>query len=652
MLIVAIGSGVAMGKSIDKKIAGISRYAFGEGLLPDEPLDVDDYADKYRKLSEKSSPEPGQWKTSRVPFVREIMKALSTSSDVQDVSLMKGTQISGTETGNNFFCYVVDHSPGPMMIVQPTLDMAKRYSRQRLTPMIADMPSLSEKIADSKSRDGGNTLLEKNFMGGYLVITGANSSTGLRSMPVRYLFMDETDTYPFDLDNEGDPEQLAIKRTQNFSRKKILRVSTPTIDGMSRIQKAFKRGDQRYYHVPCPHCGGDQKLVWKNIKWNKALPRNEQPDSVFYECMHCHQPIQEHHKTAMLDAGRWIAENPDVSQYRRSYHISSLYSPLGWYSWREAVEDWLNAKNDVELLKTFTNTVLAEVWKESVNDVEAKMLQGKAEPYEMGIVPQGGLILFSGCDTQDDRLESYVYAFGRGEEAWLIDYEVFLGDPSIPETEPDSPWTEMKEWLIKPWLHASGAYLTVDCSLVDSGGHYTHDVYKFCRDNKHLGFIAGKGASQRNKPIINRPSKVDIDWRGRLIKRGLDLYQVGTDTAKSMIYSRFLRDKGGAGAIHYPDALPLEIFEQLTSEKLVRRYKKGFAIYEWVKNSAARNEALDCTVYMFAAAQKKGVHRWSNKRWDELEAKVQSVMGDLFAPRISAKKATQSNNFGESKGSW
>lgn len=647
-----------LSKTAIKTELTVSRKAFADGIRPSPPLDMDDYADQYRRLSEKSSPEPGQWKTSRVPFMREPMKCLSNSSDVQDVSLMKGTQISGTETGNNFACYVIDHMPGPMMIVQPTLDMGKRYSRQRFTPMTIDMPSLAEKIADARSRDGGNTLLEKDFIGGYLVITGANSATGLRSMPVRFLFMDETDAYPFDLDNEGDPEQLAVKRTQNFARKKILRVSTPTIDGMSRIQKAFKRGDQRYYHVPCPHCGGEQKLIWKQLKWDKTLPKEKQPESVYYECVHCKEAIHEHHKTEMLEYGQWIPENPNAPKHRRSYHINSLYSPLGWYSWKNAVEDWLDAQGDVELLKTFTNTVLAEVWKEAVNDVEPKILQSKAEPYELGVVPEGGLILFASSDTQDDRLESYIYAIGKGEEAWLVDYEIFLGDPSIPETKAGSPWAEMKDWWLKPRQHACGTWLNVEAMGVDTGGHHTHDAYKFCRDNKHLGVIALKGASQRSKPIINRPSKVDIDWRGRIFKRGLDLYQVGTDTAKSMIYSRFLREEKGAGYIHFPDALPFEIFEQLTAEKLTRRYKKGFATYEWHKSSAARNEALDCLVYLFAVAHKIGVHRWSKKRWEKLEAQVQPVMGDLFAqqppePRTATKsKAKKTKGFKKTRANW
>ena len=606
------------------------RYGILQMVRFNEALDMDEWADKYRLLSEKSSPEPGQWRTDRVPFMRSPMQDLSSHSDVQDVSLMKGTQISGTETGNNFVGYVIDHDPGPMMCVQPTLDMGKRYSRQRIAPMFNDMPRLAEKIATDRSRDSGNTMLEKDFAGGYLVITGANSATGLRSMPVRFLFMDETDAYPFDLDGEGDPEQLAIKRTQNFSRRKILRVSTPTVDGMSRIQRSFNKGDQRYYYVPCPECGTEQHLKWPQIKWNKSLPRDQQPASVYYECEHCQHSISEHHKTDMLAVGQWGPHNPDAPSQRRSYHLNSLYSPLGWYSWEDAVQDWLDAQGDIELLKTFTNTVLAECWKESVNDVSAKMLQNKAEPYERGVVPEGGLVLVAAVDTQNDRLEAFLYAVGRGEEQWLVDYEVFFGDPGIAFGDKNSPWDEVTDWLSQPWRHVSGGLLTVEGYAVDTGGNHTDDVYHYVRNHQRHGAIAIKGASQPNKPIIGRPSWMDIDWRGRMYKHGVQLYPVGTDTAKSLLYNRYQREeKSGPGTMHFPDWLPFEIFEQLTAEKLIRQYKNGFAVYKWNKSSAARNEATDCTVYVQAVIQKLGLHRYSASRWDELEQSLRTT--DLFA---------------------
>lgn len=606
--------------------------AYAEGICPPPVMAMDTWADAVRRLPAKSSPEPGQWRTDRVPFMREPMQALSSESPVEEVSLMKGTQIAGTEVLINTVLYVVDHDPTSLMIVLPTLGMAKRFSRQRLQASIDAMPALIDKFADIRARDSSNTLLEKDFEGGYLILTGAESATGLRSAPIGVLVLDETDAYPQDVEGEGDPEQLAIKRTQNYKgRRKIYKNSTPTIEGMSRIEKSFLRGDQRHYYVPCPHCSEMQRLKWSNIQWNKDLPRDEQPESVFYACDVNGCVIEEHQKTKMLAAGEWRAHNPSAPTSRRSYHINSLYSPLGWYSWADAVMDWLDAQGDVELLKTFTNTVLAETWKESVNDIEAKTLQARAEPYKRGIVPECGLALVASVDTQDDRLEAYVYAVGRGDEQWLVDYTVISGDPGIEQGEPDSPWDELNDYLHKPWPHALGGHVKLEGYAVDSGGHYTHDVYNYVRKNKKNNAIAIKGSSIRNSPILGRPKKMDIKRNGKVLKRGVELYQVGTDTAKSKIYNRYQREeRSGAGAIHFPDWLPFEIFEQLTAEKLVRKYQRGYAVYEWHKTSAAaRNEATDCVVYVQAVIEKLGLNRYSKARWDDIEQSLRVT--DLFA---------------------
>ena len=619
--------------------------AYAEALCPPPVMAMDVWADTHRRLPAKSSPEPGQWRTDRVPFMREIMQALSSESPVEDVALMKGTQISGTEVLINTVLYTVDHDPTSLMIVLPTLGMAKRFSRQRLQASIDIMPQLVEKFADMRSRDSSNTILEKDFDGGYLILTGAESATGLRSAPIGSLVLDEVDAYPMDVEGEGDPEQLAIKRTQNYKgRRKIYRNSTPTVEGMSRIEKSFSRGDQRYFYVPCPHCGEKQRLQWSNLKWNKDLPRDEQPESAFYACEHNGCVIEEHHKTQMLNDGEWRAHNPTAPANRRSYHINSLYSPLGWYSWSDGVTDWLDAQGDIELLKTFTNTVLAECWKESVNDIEAKTLQSRAEPYKRGVVPEGGLVLVAAVDTQDDRLEAYVYAVGRGDEQWFVDYAVIAGDPGIPEGDKDSPWTELNDFLHKPWLHALGGTMKLEGYAVDSGGHFTHDVYTYVRKNKRHGAIAIKGSSTRNSPILGRPKKMDIKSNGRTIKSGVELYQVGTDTAKSKIYNRYQRENhSGAGAIHFPDWLPFEIFEQLTAEKLMRKYSKGYAVYEWHKtSSSARNEATDCTVYVQAVIEHKGFNRFSQARWDQIEQALRVT--DLFAMPAQEQQAENNGN--------
>jgi phage terminase large subunit GpA-like protein len=247
---------------------------FLAGLKPDPVLTVSEWADENRYLSQKAASEPGKWRTSRTPYLRDIMDDLSVVSPVKRVVFMKGAQVGGTEAGNNWLGYIIHHAPAPILFVQPTVDIAKRLSKQRLAPMFEESPALSERIAPSRERDSGNTVLMKEFQGGVLIITGANSAAGLRSMPIRFLFLDEVDAYPGDVDGEGDPVQLAEKRTTTFSRRKVFLVSTPTVKDVSRIEREYLNSDQRRFFVPCPHCGNMDWMRWSNLKWDECDPKS------------------------------------------------------------------------------------------------------------------------------------------------------------------------------------------------------------------------------------------------------------------------------------------------------------------------------------------------------------------------------------------
>jgi len=307
--------------------AKIYNEAFDRGLRPDPLLKVSEWADQHRRLSGKGAAEPGPWRTSRTPYLREIMDCLSPSSPYERVVFMKGAQVGATETGNNWIGYVIHHAPGPMLAVLPTGEMAKRNSRQRIDPLIEDSEVLSSLVKPARARDSGNTVLTKAFQGGVLAMTGANSAVGLRSMPVRYLFLDEVDGYPGDIDGEGDPVALAEARTRTFARRKVFIVSTPTVKGVSRIEREFEASDQRRYFVPCPHCGHFQWLEFERLRWDKG-----RPETAHYLCAECEGHIQEHHKTRMLEAGEWraTAASEQGSEKTAGFHISSLYSPIGW----------------------------------------------------------------------------------------------------------------------------------------------------------------------------------------------------------------------------------------------------------------------------------------------------------------------------------
>jgi phage terminase large subunit GpA-like protein len=398
----------------------IYALAAAEGARPDPLLTISEWADSYRTLSQRASAEPGAWRTDRTPYLREIMDCLSPSSLVETVVLMKGAQIGGTEAGNNWIGYVVHQAPGPMLSVSPTVEMAKRNSKQRIDPLIEDSAVLQALVSDPRSRDSGNTMLAKEFPGGILVMTGANSAVGLRSMAARYLFLDEVDAYPGDVDGEGDPVNLALARTRTFARRKIFMISTPKITGRSRIEASFEDSDQRYYWVPCPLCNEPQILQFAQVRWPKG-----QPERAVYICEHCQGEIQNHEKHWMLAEGEWRAGAPAPSK-PAGFHLSSLYSPVGWFSWADAAAMFEEAQKKPELLQVFINTVLGETWALQGDAPEWQRLYDRREDYRIGTVPKGGLFLTAGVDVQKDRIEVEVVGWGRGKESWSVDYQVLV----------------------------------------------------------------------------------------------------------------------------------------------------------------------------------------------------------------------------------
>lgn len=583
------------------------------GWRPDERLTVSRWADQHRKLGSKSSAEPGDWRTDRAPYAREPMDSLSVSDPTEVVVLMWGAQTSKTETGNNWIGYVIHHAPGPMMAVQPTVDMAKRLSKQRLADMIEQTPALRERVAESRSRDSGNTLLSKEFPGGVLVLAGANSASGLRSMPARYLFLDECDAYPLDVDDEGDPVSLAIKRTTTFGRRrKVLITSTPTVKDASRIEKEFVRSDQRRYFVACPHCGHRQWLRWRGYTDDHDDPRareyrlvwmDEGKTAAAYICADCGAMIEEHHKTKMLLGGQWMPTAPGDGK-TRGYHLSSLYSPLGWKSWAEILQEFEACAGDPAQLKVFVNTILAETW-EDANTVrmDAEGLAARAGGYQLGTVPAGGLVLTAGVDLQrrgGGYAQLIVRAWGEGDENWLVDRKIIHGDQAQPEL-----WRQLLDALNQPYTHESGAQIRVYAAAVDSGdGETTHQVYAFARANRRRHILATKGMSTPGKALLGKPTKQDVNIRQQVVKRGVDLWPVGSDTGKALIHGRLRNDaQSGPGVIHWPAGLPDDYWKQLTSERQVVKMLNGFPKRVWVKKDSDYNEDLDAEVLAAAALE-------------------------------------------------
>lgn len=570
----------------------VYKQAFLEGLRPDPDLTVSEWADQYRMLSNKASAEPGPWRTDRTPYLREIMDCMSSSSTIQKVVFMAGAQLGKTEGINNVVGYMISEAPGPAMFVQPTIEMAKRLSKQRLESLIHETPRLAEKVAPARSRDSGNTLFSKEYPGGILLLTGANSATGLRSAPCRWILLDEVDAFPHDVDGEGDPCALAERRASTFSRRKIILTSTPTVKDMSRIETEYLASDQRRYFVPCPHCGHMQYLQWKNLQWRDGDSR-----TAAYVCESCGTHIREHYKSEMLRKGEWRATATGEDKRTAGFHLSSLYSPLGWKSWEEIVGEFLRAKNDAPLLKTFVNTVLGETWEEEVGArLGVDGLRERAEFYESNTVPQGASLVTAGVDVQDNRVAVGLYGWGQGEECWLMWHGEIYGDPAGKKL-----WSQVDDIINRTYPRADGESVKVSAVGVDSGGHFTSEVYTYCRERRKKGVFALKGQSQRNKPPIGKPSKVDINYKGQVLKNSAELFPVGVDTIKSTLFGRLKHNETGPGYIHFHNEAGQEYFKQLTAERQVVRYVKGFAIREWKKKPGDRNEALDVLVYSYAA---------------------------------------------------
>ena len=563
----------------------VYKEAFEAGLALDPKLNIDEWADEHMILSSDGSAEPGRYRTSRVPFMKEIMECLSPAHPCNRVVLMKPSQISGTQLIINWVGYCIHLCPGPFLIVEPTVDMAKKLSKQRLAPAIRDTPVLEERITPAREKDSGNTVLSKEYPGGIVVLTGANSAAGLRMMPVRNLALDEVDAYPLDVEGEGDPVSLAEKRTVTFgSRRKVFIPSSPTETGASLIEREYDQSDQRRFNVPCPHCGTKQVLSWKNIKFERDEKYNLIGD-VTYMCNTCAALIEERHKTEMLAKGEWIAENQEDGQCP-GFHLNALYAPIGWISWKEIVKDFLKFKKlkSEPLQKTWTNTILAETWESQGKEVEYTGLYNRREEFPDQI--NSDIVLITAAvDVQDDRLEVKTVGWAPNEESYMLEKKYLVGSPALPTV-----WKNLVEFLLKTYIHERGL-MRIVCTAVDTGGHHTKEVYDFVKERGSRNIYAIKGASLAGQPISGKPSKQ---------KNGVDLYMVGTDTAKDLLFNRLTISEQGPGYIHFPTTLTEEYFKQLTAEKKITKYVKGFKKFEWVK-TRERNEALDLFVYNIAA---------------------------------------------------
>lgn len=510
-----------------------------------------------------------------------------TDPVVDEIVVMKSAQVGYTECLNNVIGYFVHQDPCSIMLVHPSQDAAEDYSRDRLAPMIRDTPALRERFEADKSRSSANTLRHKKFPGGLLALALANSPASLASKPIRILLCDEVDKYKASGRQHGDPFLQAKKRTTTFWNRKVARGGTPTIKGSSSIENAFDQSDQRFYFVPCPHCEKYQRLTWVNVRWPEG-----RPDLAVYVCQHCGKEIEEHQKREMLARGEWRSTKPFTGM--AGFHISELYSP--WSTWREMAIAFLRDKRLPETFQEWINQSLGEPWEVKGDSVDPSTLLTRRESYTAASLPPGVLMVTAGTDVQDDRLETTLWGWGADEEAWRIEHIVLRGDPGQPAL-----WEEHDEILRRRFPTDDGRELVIEACCVDSGGHFTEQVYRYCAKRKRYRVWAIKGIGGPGRMVWPRRP-------GRGAKVSVDLWLIGVDTIKEVIYGRLRKvTVPGPGYLHFDADTDDTWFEQLTSETVVYRQQQSRKVRVWKPRSAGiRQEGLDCTNYAYAAMVGRG----------------------------------------------
>jgi phage terminase large subunit GpA-like protein len=546
--------------------------------------------------------------------------------EYQDITVVKCSQSGGTEGCiNNVVGYYIDQEPSSILVIQPNVKpMAEGWSKERLAPMLRDTPRLRGKVRDARSRDSGNTVLQKSFPGGFLVVVGANSPAGLASWPIRVLLCDELDRWPASAGTEGDPLALAEARQTTYRhRRKTVKVTTPGNDGESRGQQEWEASDQRHYHVPCPHCGEYQPLEWRDsggkpgirvargayrLVWEKegeGEAVTHKPDTAAYVCRGCGALIDESHKPAMLAAGRWVKHNPESK--RAGFHISGLLSP--WIRWRDIAAKWLRAHDDAEQRKTFVNTVLGLAYTVEGEQPDPESLAARREAYA-GEVPAAVGALTMAIDVQGDRLECEVRGWAAGEESYVIRLERMLGDPE----QDASVWQQAEALRSREWKHESGATMRIAATMVDSG-FLTDVVYRWVRARPGGRVYAYKGVDNARDPVQRalRPNR-----------EGIRLVTCNPTKLKDVLFRRLARRTVGPGYLHIGTAEQTGAddlyLHQYGAEKKTVDFVKNVPVPRYVRLASRRNEAIDLYVMNLAALRNLGRH--FSERLGEMAAEL------------------------------
>lgn len=592
---------------MEKKTVKLFQRIAAKSLRPLPNLTVSDWADQYRMLSSESSAEPGRWRTDRAPYQRAIMDAF-TDLDVRRVVVMSCSQIGKSDIMNNVIGRFAHLAPAPILMIQPTVDMAQDYSKSRIAPMIRDTKVLRDIFQDVKSRESGNTILSKLFPGGRLIMGGANSPAGLASRPIKILLADEVDRFPDSAGTEGDPVDLAAKRMTTFWDRTMGLFSTPTNAGESRIEVEYTEGTQEEWQHQCPNCGEYHLLTHRSMVMDTETVKDGRKKehihvkSVSWRCPDCGFTFSENEMRRQPQ--KYVAKNPTaIKNHVRSFFVNCWASP--WISWTDVMQEWVDAKGDPEREKVVVNTRFGEPYERARSYDNVDKLLARREPYNAEL-PDGVLILTAAVDVQDNRLEYEIVGWGEDEECWGIKKGIILGAPDTAAV-----WRQLDEQLDREYHFADGTGLLVARTFIDSGGHYTSEVYNYSLMHLARQCFAVRGSSTMGVPIIHKYSKAQA-YHGRTIP----LVLIGTDSGKQYIMDRLAIDVPGPRYFHFPLDKPEQdavnevlwnrgydeiYFQGLTAEEKQPQKKNGRIVYRWVNIAKDhRNEPLDLRVYNLA----------------------------------------------------
>lgn len=565
---------------LEEKLLKLARQAF----TPPPRLSISQWAEENRVLSGEASSSPGQWRNDVTPYLTEIMDTVKRP-DVKEIVFKAASQIGKTEFLLNVMGYYIDQEPSPQLVVMPILELAEAFSKDRLAPMIRDCPALSKKVTETGAKDTSNTILHKKFVGGHITLAGANSPASLASRPIRIVIADEIDRMPDSAGGEGNPLDLARKRTSTFYNKKFIAVSSPSRDHKSsKIELLYEASRRHVFVIPCPGCKKMITLEFENLRINE-----EKPKATFYSCQECSFEIFDGHKIKALKNGSWLCLDPKKSRESTGFFLSALYSP--WVSFSEVAREYLLSKTDVEKLKVFYNTYLGRPFEENFEGVVSHSLYKRKEDFK-GVLPEGVRVLTMGVDVQDNRLECQIIGYGEGWQAWVIDHKILWGDVTK-----DDVWENLTDLITSEFKHELGFNIKIAATAIDSGDN-TKKVYDYTYGMAGLRVFAIKGMRGTGRPIISSPSRRKDPATGREIY----LYMLGVDEAKTLLYQRLKIEGEGPGYYHFSGHLPEDYFKQLTSERVKIEYHRSYPVKTWVLPSGRRNEALDSAVYSLAAA--------------------------------------------------